>query len=480
MARKDFDFERMTPPHSYEAEMSALGSMMISEQACDGLIFKMKAEDFYAPAHREIFKALSQVRMENRPVDLVTVRTELELRGKLKEIGGPEYLLQISETVPTAANAEHYSDLVLDQSTLRRLEMAGHTLIKLAKDQETDLGEKLSEAEDSVYDVGKRRMGKEFESVRELAHEFFKDVDRLMETGEPIKGLMCGFSDLDRLTGGFRPGTLLILAARPAMGKTSLALNMATNVAVQENGGVAIFSLEMTGVDLVQRMISTMAKVSMGTLRKPNLHNDDYQALADAVEDIYRLPIFIDDSSDMTTGAMRAKCLRLKSKLEQDGGSLKLVVVDYLQLMRGMGKAEKRYQEVGQIARGLKQLSKDVGVPVVALAQFNRAVESRDSKRPTLSDLSESGSIEAEADMVMSIYRDKYYQERSDEDENKPFNPEEGEVAELGILKHRAGPTGKVLLAFQPALTRFSPLDEDSKNEYREMLKARRAKSESF
>ena len=449
------------PPHSLEAEMATLGSMMLSERAAEEVQAVLSEDDFYQPAHKEVYRAIRQLLLSAKAIDLVTIKDELIARGMLAEVGGVEYLIQVAESVPTAKNALFYAEIVQDKATMRRLEQAGHEILGLVRDPETTADEKVDEAESLVFEVGQKRLGKYFDTAKTLAKEFFKDVDHLLDTGEPILGLPSGFRDLDNVTTGFYGGDFIIVAARPAMGKSSLAMNWVLNVARQEKGAVAVFSLEMSGQQLVRRVISTIAQVPMGTLKKANLSNQDYQKLADACEELYTLPIYIDDSSDINPLDMRGKCRRLKA----DQG-LALVVVDYLQLMRGNNRRpENRNQEIGEIARSLKAMSKELDVPVIALSQLNRAVESRENKRPMLADIRESGSIEAEADIVMFIYREEYYKRREADAMDK-WNPDAADVAEVIIGKHRNGPTGTVLLGFQPAYTRFTLLDDDSKLGY--------------
>lgn len=449
------------PPQNVEAEMAALGSMMLSERAGIQVSDTLGEDDFYVPAHKEIYLAMRHLLQTARPIDLVTVKNALIERNSLQNIGGLEYLVQIAESVPTAANAGFYAGIVVEKSTLRRLEQAGHEIVGVVHDTELTVEEKVDSAESRIFEVGRKRLGKNFAHVRSLAKEFFKDVDTLMETGEPILGMPSGYADLDSMTTGFYGGDLVILAARPAMGKTSLALNFALNVASQSAGNVAVFSLEMSGHQLVRRMIATLAQVPMGALKQANLSHHDYHKLTEACEQLYSLPMYIDDSSDVSPMDMRGKCRRLKAE-----GGLSLVVVDYLQLMRGNKRTENRTQEISEIARGLKSMAKELEVPIIALSQLNRGVESRDDKRPGLSDIRESGSIEAEADIVMFIYRDEYYKRKlNTEIEVDPRIPE---VAELIIGKHRNGPTGTVLLGFQPAFTRFTLLDDQSKVEYRQ------------
>lgn len=459
--------EGLVPPHNIEAEMGALGAMLLSERAAEELASTLDSSDFYSPSHRKIFEGIRQLMNQGKAVDLVTLKNELTEQEVLDQVGGVNYLIKITESVPSAANAEYYAGIVLDKATLRRLEDAGHRIVKSVHDTSESAESKVDTAEAMVFEVGQKRLGKYFESVRSLAKDFFLDVDNLLETGTPMLGTPSGYTDLDQKTSGFYGGDLTIVAARPAMGKTSLVLNFALNVAQQELGNVAVFSLEMSGKQLVRRMISTLAQVPMGALKQAGLKTDDYQKLADACEVLYSLPIYVDDSSDLTPMAMRGKCRRLKA----DGG-LSLVVVDYLQLMQGSRRTENRTQEIAEIARSLKSLAKELDVPVIALSQLNRGVEARPDKRPMLSDIRESGSIEAEADLVMFLYREDYYK-RKEGEVTSETNPHIGEVAELILGKHRNGPTGTVLLAFQPAFTRFGPLASSDKEEYIRQLRDR-------
>ncbi|MGE0002390.1 MAG: replicative DNA helicase [Fimbriimonadaceae bacterium] len=454
------------PPHNMEAEMASLGAMLLGDRGTDSILTILNEDDFYSPGHKEIFRACHAIAGSGKAVDLVTLRNELSQREVLDEVGGLDYLIQLAESVPSASNAPYYAGIVLDLATLRRLESAGHDIVALVHDRDKDADEKVDEAESLVFEVGRKRLGRQFESVKSLAKEFFSDVDHLIETGEPILGLPSGFKDLDDMTTGLYGGDFVILAARPSMGKTSLAMNMAMNVSRAKKGAVAVFSLEMSAKQLVRRMVSTISGVPTQALKKSNLANRDYQRLADACEELYSLPLMIDDTSDISALEMRGKCRRLKA----DHG-LAMVVVDYLQLMRGSRKSENRTQEVSDIARALKSLAKELDVPVMALSQLNRGVESRPDKRPQLSDIRESGSIEAEADLVMFIYRDAYY--RAKEEDAGPQNADEAEVAEIIVGKHRNGPTGVRLLGFQRAYTRFTLLDAESKEEYFRKLRSK-------
>lgn len=446
--------DHLVPMHSLEAEMSALGSMLLSERAAEDVVTLLDEGDFYRPAHREVFKAMRQILQTGRPIDIVTIKDELIARDTLGAAGGLDYLVQIMESVPSAANATHYANIVKDKATLRQLEDAGRTIGDIARSPDGDVDEKVNESEQVILGVGSHRLGKDFVPVRTLAKDFFVDVDNIIETGKAIVGLPSGFYDLDEKTTGFYGGDLTIVAARPSMGKTALVLNFALNVARQDAGNVAIFSLEMGAHQLVRRFATMLSGVSSQVLRKATVSHDDYRKLADACETLYGLPMFIDDTSDISAFEMRGKCRRLK----QEGG-LSLIVVDYLQLMRGHRRSENRVQEISDIVRALKALAKELQVPVIALSQLNRSVENREDKRPQLSDIRESGSIEAEADVVMMIYRDSYYKAK-EIDANVTYEPDRVDEAEIIIAKHRNGPTGKVLLGFQASYARFLNLKQ--------------------
>ncbi len=443
------------PPHSLEAEMCTLGAMMLSQTACDKVFQLARESDFYSPAHREIYRAIQQLSMRSKAVDLVTVRNELIERGIFKDVGGSEYLVQLMDAPENPNYAEHYAQIVLDKATTRRLEEAGHKISHLAHDPDKLTQEKVDEAESMIFEINQSRLGKEMKPIRQVARKFFEKIDLFYDTGEPLRGSPSGYYDLDNTTGGFFGSDLIIVAARPSMGKTALVLNFALNVAAQDKGAVAVFSIEMSGEQLVRRMLSMLSKTSMGILKEERLTDDTYQRLADACETLYSLPIHIDDSSEITPLDMRGKCRRLKAE-----AGLSLVIVDYLQLMKGNRKTENRVNEISEIARGLKSLAKELDVPVIALSQLNRGVESRDDKRPMLSDLRESGSIEAEADLVMLIYRDAYYKEKTLQIEERVFDADRVEEAELIIAKHRNGPTGTVLVGFQPNYARFVNLQQ--------------------
>lgn len=437
--------------YSLDAEMTALGSMFYGERSADMVLAILEENDFYHPAHREIFRAMRQLQLEYKPIDPITVRNELTRRAKLEDIGGDAYLIRIIEFVPSPVNGPFYAEIVREYAILRALESAGHDIASLSRQTEKSVQDKISNAEALVFDIGTRRLGKDFLVMRELAKDVFLDVDTVLETGDETLGVPSGFYDLDDLTTGFYGGDMVIVAARPSMGKTSLVLAMALHVAKTiKDKNVAVFSLEMSGKQLARRLVSMLSKVSSDEMKRPHLSDGQYKRIADAVEHLYDLPIHIDESSDISGFEMLGKCRRLKKE-----GGLSLVIVDYLQLMRGNRKTENRVQEVSDIARSLKAMAKELDVPVIALSQLSRSVENRDNKLPQLSDLRESGSIEAEADMVMMIYRKQYYSDRENpEDANTDH--ERNEEADIIIAKHRNGPTGTVKLGFQPSYALFN------------------------
>ena len=437
-----------------------LGSMLLSKRMAEQISSTLQTEQFYRPAHQLIFNAMRQLVSMNRPIDFLTLKDELTARGQLTECGGEDYILQLAEFVPSAANGEYYAEIVADRSQLRNLDSAGREIITIAHDPDGgDAKDRVDRAEQIVFDVGRKDTGNYFQPIESLAKEFFIDVDKFLTTGIPMSGRKVGFYDLDEVTTGFKEGDFVIIGARPAMGKTSLVLDFALNVArdlyrKQEKGSVAVFSLEMGADQLTRRMVSMLSGVSTRILQKEGeLSMDKYERLADACDELYQLPIYIDETSDISALDLRQKCRRLQA----DKG-LSIIIVDYLQLMRGSSRRpENRVQEISEIARTLKTTARLLKVPVIALSQLSRAVENREDKRPQLSDIRESGSIEAEADIVMMLYRDSYYKAK-EENRREVENFEDVETAEVIIAKHRNGPTGVVKLGFQPAFARYRNL----------------------
>jgi len=434
--------------------MSTLGSMLLSNRIALELTGMLEPDDFYRPAHREIYKSIRELVIASEPIDLITVKQHLSDSDKLADVGGVEYLIQLAEYVPSALNGEYYARIVLDKATLRKLENAGREIISVVHTSDGQTSdEKLNKAESLIFEVGRTRLGGEFKHVKGLADEFFRDIDHIVETGEPMTGITSGFSQLNRTLNGFFKGDMVVIGARPSMGKTAFALDLALAAAKEKKGPVIIFSLEMTALQLMRRMVSMVAGVSSGVLSSPEIGVSTYQKLADACELLSELDIFIDDASDISPLEMMGKCRRIA-----DQSPLAMVVVDYLQLMRGSRRTDNRTQEISEIARGLKGMAKELLVPVLALSQLNRGVEQRDDKRPVLSDIRESGSIEAEADVVMLLYRDAYYKAK-EEKRDVYSDVNDIEQAEIIVAKHRNGPTGKVILGFQPAFARYRDVD---------------------
>jgi len=461
----------MIQPHSTEAEMSVLGSMMLDRDALDKVIEILQVEDFYHPTHRILYEAIASLHERNQPVDLLTVQEELRRRNRLDEIGGLPALVSIIESVPTAANAEYYARIVQEKAILRRLLRAAHEIVQLVEDPELELQQILDQAEQAVYQVAERQIGSEFREANHLVLQVLEQFDERHQTqqnhpgSEFLLGVSTGFRDLDRVLSGLQRSELIILAARPSVGKTSLAINIAEHVAIRQNQAVAIFSLEMAAEQLVQRMLCSQAAVSAQRLRRLQLSPDEWERLHRAAERLFRAPIYIDDTSSLSPMEMRAKCRRLKAKLADR--NLGLIVVDYLQLMRSSNRrVENRNQEIGEIARALKQIAREFQVPVLVLSQLSRSVERRENKRPMLSDLRDSGSIEAEADVVLFIHREEYYGDK----EATPVEPPPGyvrqEEVEIIIAKQRNGPTGKVVMAFQPDYSRFVGIEREPVNVY--------------
>ena len=443
----------MIEMHSIEAEMSALGAMLLSpDRAAEDVGEILTCEDFYQPSHGLIFQSMRRLMSKRVPIDVVTLEDDLKMHGALADSGGANYLLELANYTPSASNSNDYAKIVKDKSTLRRLDASAREVLRLIHDEEiTDVTDKVEKAERLMFEVGRSQTLTAWKSSRELAKEFFVELDAIVEDGIPMQGQKVGFYDLDDVTSGFYPGDLVVVGARPAMGKTSLALDFAVNVATEyegKEGATAIFSIEMSEKQLIRRMASMLSGVSMSCLKTGKVSDDDYRRLSNACETLYSVQLHIDDSSDITIQQMRGRCRRLMAQ----HGKLNLIIVDYLQLVKPWKRTGDPVYELGDISRGLKQLGKEFLCPVVALAQLNRGVESRDNKRPSLSDIKGSGSIEAESDIVLLLYRESYYKPK---DECWTTSADDMEEAEIIIAKHRNGRTGTVKLGFQPAYTRY-------------------------
>src|ERR671919_2635046 len=438
------------PPHDLDAERAVIGAMLVSETAVAAVAERLAAEDFYSEVHRIIYGAMMRLYSRGEPIDQLTLTNELRSVNEFERIGGRPYVFQIVESVPTAANAGRYADIVRGKALLRAIIDVGSRITEDAFREPEDVSEALDSAEQLVYGVSNRTLREHLAPVSELAPGALEMIQRLYEAEGEVTGVETGFDDLDRLTTGFHKSDLVILAARPAMGKTALALNAIWHAAGIKGLPVAIFSLEMSKEQLVQRLISQVTRIRTQDLRSGNVGAEDWPKLVRGVAEVARTPIWIDDTAGITLLEMRAKVRRLASRLNAQGEApLSLVVVDYLQLMIGQrARAENRQQEIAEISRGLKVLARDLNIPVVAIAQLSRAVEQRHDKRPLLSDLRDSGSIEQDADMVMFLYRDEYY---------NPDSDDKG-IAEVIVGKHRNGPTGKVQLDWLEQYTKFASL----------------------
>lgn len=456
------------PPQNLEAEQSTLGSMMIDRNALEKGVDILKPPDFYREAHQMLFEVLMSLAERGEPVDIVTVQEELRARNHLEVVGGTEYLMALIDSVPTSANIEYYARIVEEKAILRRLIDASMQIAGMSHGQVDDVEKLIDQAERMIFQVSQKRMGQNFTRLDSLAYEAFEKIDRQYREKVRISGLVSGFDDLDMITSGLQPSDLIIVAARPSMGKTAFCMDIARHVSVHQKKPVAIFSLEMSKEQLALRLICSESKVDSHRVRTGYVPDKDWPRLAEGVARLYEAPMFIDDTTDVSSLQMRGKCRRLKAE-----HGLSLVVVDYLQLMQSGRRVENRTQEISEIARSLKGLARELQVPVIALSQLSRAVEQRQDKRPMLSDLRESGSIEAEADVVMFLYRDAYYKRKElilDEDgdplEQMPASGEDAvdNTAEVIISKQRNGPTGTIKLAFVQKYACFENLEEYRKD----------------
>lgn len=431
-------FAQRVPPHNLEAEMSVLGAMLLSAEAVEIGLRECNPEDFSRAAHGAIFEAVNHLSNRGEPVDAITVADRLEITGELERIGGKPYLLDITNTVPTAANVRYYAEIVKRTATLRRLIKAGTHVAALGYDAPEDLDAVVEQAEKAVFDVTQARIESNFTELRTLVKDNLADLKRLAESKEHLTGVPTGFTDLDKILWGFQPSDLIILAARPSVGKTALALNMAVNAA-RLGHPVALFSLEMSSPQLAMRMLCSEARVNSYKLRTGHLAPEDWMGMMKAVSTLGKFDIHVDDTPSASIVEIRAKARRLLR--DKPTG---LIIVDYLQLMQPQGRrSENRQVEISEMSRGLKMLAKDLNVPVLALSQLSRAVEQRQDKRPMLSDLRESGAIEQDADVVMFIHRDSQ-------------DPEWKGEAEIIVAKHRNGPTDSCRLSFIDTFTKFA------------------------
>lgn len=433
------------PPQNLEAEQAVLGAILLDSEALVTAMERVGSDDFYKPSHRNIYEGMISLAEEGEPVDLITLAARLQDRHQLEEIGGIGYLTELANAVPTAANVDYYAQIIEEKSMLRRLIRAATQIASNGYASEDNVGELLSEAEKRILEISQRRSGSGFIAIRDVLMDVFENVEFLYQNKGGTTGIASGFRDLDKMTSGFQRSDLIIVAARPSVGKTAFALNIAQNVGVREKETVAIFSLEMGASQLVQRMICAEANVDASRLRTGFLEGDDWEKLTMAIGSLSEADIYIDDSPSITVADIRAKCRRLKKEK-----GLGMILIDYLQLIQGRGKSgENRQQEVSEISRTLKQIARELEVPVIALSQLSRGVEQRQDKRPMMSDLRESGSIEQDADIVSFLYRDDYYNQES----------EKKNIIEIIIAKQRNGPVGTVELAFLKNFNKFVSLD---------------------
>jgi|LFRM01.1.fsa_nt_gb replicative DNA helicase len=433
------------PPHSLEAEQSVLGSMLLDKEAVAAAAEVLQGEDFYSDAHKEIYEAILDIYDRGEPVDLVTLAEELRQRGTLEAAGGGTYISDLAMAVPSTANVGYYIRIVEEKSILRKLISASNEIIKESYEASEDLDIIIDHAEKKIFDISQKKNARSFESIKTILLETYAQIEELTKNKGKIVGVPTGFYDFDMRTSGLHPSDFILIAARPSMGKTSFAINIAQNAAVRHSIPVAIFSLEMAKEQLVQRMLSSEAHIELQKIRTGDLTEEDWIKLVQAATPLSQAPIFIDDTPAISAMEIRSKARRLK--MEHDLG---LIVIDYLQLMSGRGRYESRQQEVSDISRSLKALARELQVPVVALSQLSRGPESRQDHRPLLSDLRESGAIEQDADLVVFLYRDEYY------------NPdtEKKNIAEAIIAKQRNGPTGTVELAWLGQYTKFVSLEK--------------------
>ena len=442
------------PPQNIEAEQAVLGAIFLNTDALADAMEYVEADDFYRRSHQLLFQAMVDLNNNSEAIDVLTVQNYLSTNNQLDDVGGVAYIAELATSVPTAANAGYYAKIVEEKSMLRRLISTATNIITQANNNDEDVPSLLDSAERQIMDVSERKNRSGFREIKDVLNEALNDVDRLSQQSEDITGLPTGYREFDKMTAGLQPDNLIILAARPAVGKTAFALNIAQNVATSTDTSVAIFSLEMSAESLVNRMLCAEGSINANHLRTGQLDEGEWQNLIVAMGALSNTSIFIDDTPGIKMAEIRAKCRRLA----KEKGNLGLVVIDYLQLIEGSNK-ESRQQEVSEISRQLKKLAKELGVPILALSQLSRGVEQRQDKRPVLSDIRESGSIEQDADIVAFLYRDDYYErgdsKPDDDEDNEPLNQDVGEV-ELIIEKNRAGARGTVKLLFIKSYNKFS------------------------
>jgi replicative DNA helicase len=429
-----------TPPQDIAAEQSVLGGMLLSKDAIADVVEAVRGHDFYRPAHELVFEAVLDLYGRGEPADAVTVSAELQKRGELGRVGGAPYLHTLISSVPTAANAGYYARIVRETAILRRLIEAGTKIVQLGYNGDGDADEIVDQAQAEVYNITDKRTSEDYVPLSAIMESTLDEIEAIGSRGGEMVGVPTGFQDFDELTNGLHPGQMIVLAARPAVGKSTLGLDIARSAAIKSNLTTCVFSLEMSRSEITMRLLSAEARVALHHMRTGKLTDDDWTRLARRMGEVSNAPLFIDDSPNMSMMEIRAKCRRLKQRHD-----LKLVIIDYLQLMSSGKKVESRQQEVSEFSRAIKLLAKELEVPVIAISQLNRGSEQRTDKRPQMSDLRESGSIEQDADMVILLHREDMYERES---------PRAGE-ADFIVAKHRNGPTATITVAFQGHYSRF-------------------------
>ena len=448
------DITSRIPPNDKDAEQAVLGAVFLSQDALIEAMEYVDADDFYQHANQLIFQAMLNLNDEEEPVDVVTVQNELDRANQIEDIGGVSYLAELASAVPTAANTSYYAKIVKDKSILRRLINAASDIVTRSFEEDEPVDNIIDQSEKDIMEVSENRNHKGFRRISDVVKSSFEEIDKLYDQDSDVTGLSTGYKDLDAMTTGLHEDELVILAARPGVGKTAFALNLAQNAATKSNATVAIFSLEMGAESLVNRMLCSEGSIDANALRTGKLDENQWNSLVVAMGSLSRTNVYIDDTPGIKVAEIRSKCRRLL----KESGHLDLIIIDYLQLIEGTGQ-ENRQQEVSVISRNLKKLAKELHVPVIALSQLSRGVEARQDKRPMLSDIRESGSIEQDADIVAFLYRDDYYRDE-DGDNNDQEEPEDQDVGEVEVIisKNRSGPRGTAKLLFVKSYNKFSSI----------------------
>ena len=446
-------WQENVPPQDIEAEQAVLGAIFLDAEALVEAMAQIEPQDFYRRAHQIIFRSMIALNDRNENIDIITLKSQIESENTLEDVGGISYLTELSQVTPTASGVAHYAKIVKDKSTLRELIQAATKIVKEGYSQEGSVEEIVEAAEKGILNVSEKRNSTGFQAISDVLNSTMENIDRLSQQNEEITGLPTGYPELDKMTAGLQPEELIILAARPAVGKTAFALNIAQNIGTRTDRSVAIFSLEMGAESLVNRMLCAEGTIEAGHLRTGQLTEQEWHNLIMAMGSLSNTSIFIDDTPGIKVSEIRARCRRLA----QEKGNLGLILIDYLQLIEGSGR-ESRQQEVSEISRQLKKLAKELKVPVIALSQLSRSVEQRQDKRPVLSDIRESGSIEQDADIVAFLYREDYYQRQGTEEDKNEEEQAVNDVIEVIIEKNRSGARGTVELLFKKEYNKFASI----------------------